>query len=77
MWTTFGWRGKKANRRRPSSPASYLGEREHVEVVHVVLVGAFDPLLALLRVDHLSHVLGHKVALEERTSDAPFQNDLQ
>lgn len=41
----------------------HLGECEHVEVGHVIFVSAFDPLLALLRVDHLPHVLGHKVAL--------------
>lgn len=43
----------------------HLGECQHVEVGHVVFVSALDPLLALLRVDHLPHVLGHKVALEE------------
>ena len=40
-----------------------LGEGEHVEVSHTVLVGEFDSLLALLGVDHLPHVLGHKIAL--------------
>lgn len=44
-------------------PWGYLGEGEHVEVGHVILVGAFDSLLALLRVYDLSNVLGHKVAL--------------
>jgi len=43
----------------------YLGEREHVEVRDVVFVGALDALLALLGVDHLAHVLRHKVTLEE------------
>lgn len=36
----------------------------------MILVSAFDPLLALLRVDHLAHILGHKVALKKNTFTA-------
>lgn len=45
----------------------YLGEGEHVEVGHVIFMGAFDSLLALLGVDDLSHILTHKVTLEQTT----------
>lgn len=46
----------------------YLGEGEHVEVGHVIFMGTFDSLLALLRVYHLSHVLLHKVTLDNKTN---------
>lgn len=43
----------------------YLGEGEHVEVGHVIFLRTFDSLLALLWVYYLSHILRHKVTLEE------------
>lgn len=46
----------------------YLSEGEHVEVAHVIFMGAFDSLLALLWVYHLPHILCHKVTLEETTN---------
>lgn len=44
---------------------NYLREGEHVEVGHVVFMGAFDSLLALFCVDHLTHILRHKLPLKD------------
>lgn len=60
------WRKFSAQERQLSDSECHLSECKHVKVGHVIFVSAFDPLLALLRVDHLAHVLSHKVALKEK-----------
>lgn len=41
----------------------YLVQGQHVEVTDVVLLSMPDPRPALLLVDHLSHILAHKLPL--------------
>lgn len=85
---TRSWGGKRAlqsnkadGRRLLSSKqesrcqCGYLGEGEHVEVGHVIFVGAFDSLLTLLGVYYLSNVLGHEVTLGE-TANVHFNSVL-
>lgn len=45
---------------------SYLVQSQHVEVADVVLLSMSDPRPALLLVDHLSHILAHKVTLRRK-----------
>lgn len=46
----------------------YLIQSQHVEVTDVVLLGVSDPGPALLLINHLSHVLAHKLALGRKTN---------
>lgn len=42
----------------------HLGESEHVEVGHMVLVGMADSLSTFLQIDQFSYVLHHKISLQ-------------
>lgn len=51
----------------PACCERYLVQSQHVEVTDVVLLSMSDPRPALLLVDHLSHILAHKVALRRKS----------
>lgn len=45
----------------------YLVQGQHVEVTDVVLLSVSDPRPALLLIDHLSHILAHKLTLRGKS----------
>lgn len=45
----------------------YLVQGQHVEVTDVVLLSVSDPQPALLLIDHLSHILAHKLTLRGKS----------
>lgn len=54
-------------RRARTGCERYLVQSQHVEVTDVVLLSVSDPRPALLLVDHLAHVLAHKLTLRRRS----------